>query len=160
MSREENRPFVKEGVRLASDSGRLFFLSTDYQLAIEEHADGAHLASDQDLPVALTRARELAPPGFLLGKSVHSLEGALKAEEQGADYVLLAPVFDPISKPRYRRALGLELLREAASVVSVPIFALGGITGENGLRVLEAGAFGLAGISLLLDDIERGLRDA
>jgi thiamine-phosphate pyrophosphorylase len=135
-------------------------LSTDYQLAIEEHADGAHLASDQDLTLALSLVRELGTPAFILGKSVHSLEGAREAEEQGADYVLLAPVFDPISKPRYRGALGLEVLRETASVLSIPVFALGGITDGNGLLALKAGAFGLAGISLLVDDIERGLSES
>ena len=160
LSREVNRIFVKEGVKLASDLGKLFLVSTDYRLAIEEHAEGAHLASDQDLLEARGVARELASSQFILGKSAHSTEETVQAESQGADYVLLAPVFDPISKPVYRRSLELENLQEAVRSVSIPVFALGGIMEGNGHLALEAGAYGLAGISLLVEDLDRSLKES
>ncbi|MBI4456547.1 MAG: thiamine phosphate synthase [Acidobacteria bacterium] len=110
-------------------------------------ADGVHLPAGS---VSIETARaELA--GKLAGVSVHSLEEALQADEGGADYLLLAPVFCPISKALTRAPLGLEGLRQVCSRVTTPVIALGGVTPECFTQVLDAGAAGVAGISLFAD---------
>jgi len=65
----------------------------------------------------------------------------------GADYVLLAPIFSPLSKDDGRPALGIEAIREFTRRSPTPVIALGGITNENVAACLEAGAAGIAGIS-------------
>jgi thiamine-phosphate pyrophosphorylase len=66
----------------------------------------------------------------------------------GADYILLGPVFSPLSKTSMQAPLGLSAIREAVQLTSVPILALGGITGSNAKSCIDAGAAGVAGISL------------
>lgn len=114
-------------------------------VAIAAGADGAHL---RDGSVAARDIRKIAPPGFIVSAACHSVEGARAAAESGADYILLAPIFAPLSKPAAGSPLGLEQLREAAASVSAPVIALGGITDENAGRCRDAGAAGVAGISL------------
>ncbi len=155
LSREENRGFVKTGSELASKGGKIFLVNGDVELALQERADGAHLTSRQDLKAAVRRREETGLTLFLLGKSVHSVPEAIRAESQGADYVLLAPVFDPISKGSYTAALGLGVLREAVESLSIPVFALGGITEENCRLVLDSGAVGIAGISWVSAHLRR-----
>lgn len=85
-------------------------------------------------------------PG-LLGQSVHSLDEALAAAAGGADYVMLSPVFPPISKPDdVRPALGLSALAEICARVPVPVIALGGVRFWNAEACLAAGAWGVAGM--------------
>jgi thiamine monophosphate synthase len=72
----------------------------------------------------------------------------LRAGDEGADYAVLAPIFAPLSKPSSRPPLGLEALRAVASRSSIPVLALGGITRENAPLCVEAGAAGVAGITL------------
>jgi thiamine-phosphate pyrophosphorylase len=116
-------------------------------VAIAAGADGVHL---RDGSVAAADIRKIAPGGFIISVACHSVEGARAAAESGADYIVLAPVFAPLSKPASRSPLGLDRLREAAASVSAPVIALGGITEENAGACLEAGAAGVAGISLFI----------
>jgi thiamine-phosphate pyrophosphorylase len=110
-------------------------------------AAGAHLPSNSP-PPGLWRG--IAPPGFLLGVSCHTVEETRLAETEGASYVLFAPVFEPISKRSLSPPAGLRKLAEACSAVRIPVWALGGITNENAGLCLAAGAAGVAGISLFL----------
>jgi thiamine-phosphate diphosphorylase len=157
LSRAKNRGFVRRGKQLASDTGKIFLVNTDLELAVQERADGAHLTSRQDLEVAFRTREESNLQRFILGQSVHSILEAVRAERQGADYVLLAPIFDPISKESLRPALGLSVLREAAEAVSIPVFGLGGTTEGNSHEVVESGAAGIAGISWLNDYVSQVL---
>ncbi len=108
-------------------------------------AAGVHLGG-QSLPARVVR--RLAPPGFLVGVSCHSLEDALDAESAGADYALLGPIFETPSKVGYGPPLGLGKLREVRGRVKIPVLALGGVTVERAKACLEAGAAGIAGISI------------
>ncbi len=109
---------------------------------------GLHLPSGED--IGAWRAHE-----GLLGVSTHSLEEALSAEDAGADYVLLSPVFRPTSKPEDDRpTLGLEGLEAAQRRLGIPVFALGGITPANAEAVLAV-TFGVAVLGFLAEVPER-----
>lgn len=110
-------------------------------------ADGLHLPAGQEL--AESARAQLR--GKLIGASVHSLAEALCAAGRGVDYLLLAPVFPPLSKPAIGGDLGVKKLREVCSAVPVPVIALGGMLPERFGAVLEAGAAGIAGITLFAD---------
>jgi thiamine-phosphate pyrophosphorylase len=114
-------------------------------VALAAGAAGVHLGT-QSLPARVVR--ELVPRDFLVGVSCHSFEEALSAEVGGADYVVLGPIFQTPSKLSYGAPLGLAKLREVTLQVKMPVLALGGITVECVRACLEAGAAGIAGISI------------
>lgn len=108
-------------------------------------AAGVHLGT-QSLPARLVRRQ--VPKEFLVGVSCHSLAEARAAEDAGADYAVLGPIFETPSKLPYGPPLGLARLREVAARVKIPLLALGGITVERVSACLEAGATGIAGITI------------
>lgn len=111
-------------------------------IAIACGAHGVQLRSNSLSPVAL---RQIAPRGFTIGVSCHSLEDVQRACNESADFALLAPIFD---SPGKGNSIGLAALREAARATPLPILALGGVTVERFSECLEAGAAGIAGIRL------------
>ena len=115
-------------------------------------ADGVHLP-ERGASVAVTR--RLAGDGFIIGRSVHSVEEAVKAQEEGADYVQVGAIFPTRSHPGLSPA-GPALLKSVAARVSIPIVAVGGITAENVGQVMQAGARGAAVISAILDSPSPG----
>lgn len=130
-------------------------------VALAAHAHGVHLGT-HSMPVDLVR--KLAPPGFVVGVSCHSLAEARAAEAAGANYILLGPIFPTPSKLQYGLPLGLARLREVTSQVSIPVFALGGITADRVAACRENGAAGIAGIRIFQDcnsvqEVVRDLRE-
>lgn len=110
-------------------------------------ADGAHIGQD-DGP--LPAAREKAGAGKLVGRSTHSVEQALAARDEGADYLGFGPLFATPTKPDYR-PIGLEdIARVHAEVTDRPIFCIGGIKLENLPEVIAAGARRVVIVSGLL----------
>ena len=107
-------------------------------------ADGVHLPADS-LPVAATRAA--VGRSFVIGASCHSAQEVGQAEAAGAEYVLVAPVFDTASKPGIQ-PMGLSTFAEICRGTSIPVFALGGVDETNARPCIDAGAKGLAGIRL------------
>lgn len=120
---------------LTAAAGVLFIVNDHLDVAMEADADGVHLGQD-DAPI--TRARQLWP-GRLVGRSTHSLAQALEAEEQGADYLGVGPVFATPTKPG-RPAVGLELVSAVAPRLHIPWVAIGGIDATTLPSVLAAGA--------------------
>lgn len=109
-------------------------------VALASGADGVHLRDGSPSPSVFVR------PGFLISASCHDPASVIHLRQ--ADLIILAPVFNPLSKPADGPPLGLEGLRIACNQSRVPVLALGGITAENSRSCLEAGAAGVAGISL------------
>ena len=117
-------------------------------VALAAEADGVHLKSDS-IPTALVR--RFVPAGFLVGRSVHTVDEARAAEADGADYVIFGTVFPSGSKPRGHRTAGLDALAAVAQAVRVPVLAIGGISLNTVAAAAEAGAGGVAAIGLFFD---------
>lgn len=118
----------------------------DVALACGAH--GAHLPGDSPPPSVW---RGIVPPGFMFGISCHSINDARTAQMGGAaDFIVAAPVFDPLSKVACRPPLGIEELKRICHTVTLPVFALGGVTRQNAAECFQAGAVGVAGITLYL----------
>lgn len=116
-------------------------------LAVALDLDGVHLRATS-LPVPV--ARRVVGEHRLVGVSAHSVEEVQRAGEEGADYVILGPIFETPSKREFGAPLGLTVLAAACRHSSVPVFAIGGITRERIEVVRDAGAFGVAMIGGIL----------
>jgi thiamine-phosphate pyrophosphorylase len=79
------------------------------------------------------------------------VQEAVQAQEDGADFVTLGPVYETPSKTRYGRPVGTEVLRGAAKALSIPVLAIGGITPERVPEVMRNGASGVALISAIME---------
>jgi len=117
-------------------AGVLLFVNDHLDLAMAVEADGVHLGQD-DLPV--TAARKLAPE-LLIGASTHSLEEALQAQDDGADYINIGPIFPTKTKEGVHRELGPEAIRTISAAVRLPFTVMGGINETNIEQVLAQGA--------------------
>jgi thiamine-phosphate pyrophosphorylase len=127
-------------------------------VACATSASGAHLG-EQSLPVAEARrlvSKRCARANFIVGVSAHSLEGAVQAEQWGADYVIFGPVYETPSKASYGQPQGVQRLREVCKRLTIPALAIGGITLENAGDCFAAGAAGIAGIRLFQDATDLG----
>jgi thiamine-phosphate pyrophosphorylase len=131
-------------------SGPLFILNDHPGLVSETGADGIHVGQD-DLSVAEARAR--AGGGIMVGKSTHSLEQALAAEKEGADYIGVGPIYATPTKPDYI-PVGPVLIGQVRSAVRVPQFCIGGINEATLPEVLAAGARRVVIVSDLLQSLD------
>jgi thiamine-phosphate pyrophosphorylase len=109
---------------------------------------GAVQRTHASLPVDDIRA--IAGRRLRIGASVHSLQDAVDAELEGADWVTYGPVYETPSKRPYGPPQGLARLADVARGLRIPVIAIGGITPERVKDVREAGARGVAVISSIL----------
>jgi thiamine-phosphate pyrophosphorylase len=116
-------------------------------LVLALNASGVHLRSNS-LPVPIVR--RLLGPDRLIGLSTHSSAEVREAESQQVDFVLVGPIYDTPSKRMYGRPLGVQTLKTICQAARIPIYAIGGITPERVPEVLDAGAYGVAVISSIL----------
>ncbi len=116
-------------------------------IAIAVDADGVHLGW-QSLEIG--SVRKMIGQDKLIGFSAHSLKEAERAENSGADYVTISPIFDTVNKDYFIKPLGVDEPGKIKKQISIPVIALGGINGNNVNEVLENGADGIAVISAIL----------
>ncbi len=129
--------------------GRLF-INDRLDVALAVPCAGVQLGRGS-LPVEAARALN---PTWWIGRSVHDLAEAEAARTEGADYLVVGPVFDTASHPG-RSGLGLKQLEAiAAAAGELPVIAIGGITAERVPDVKNSGAYGVAAIRALWDDAD------
>jgi len=158
LSRRELYLTALEVRQVTSENGASFIVNDSLDVALAAKADGVHLGQD-DLP--LEAARRIAPDGFIIGVSVGTVAQAVKAEDEGADYIALSPIFDTSSKDDAGKGRGLEMLKEIKKAVEIPVVAIGGIDKKSLPSVIRSGADGIAVISAVVGqkDIEAAARD-
>lgn len=147
MSGEELIECAVEIRALTKKAGVLFIVNDRLEIAIASKADGVHLGQD-DLPARL--ARPLAPQGFIIGVSAGTLEEAVQAERDGADYIGLGPICHTGSKKDAGPVCGFDLITRVKNAVKIPVIAIGGIGPDNAKEAIAAGADGLAAISAVV----------
>ena len=127
-----------------ADNRSCLVVNERFDIALSAGTIGVHFPENA---CPLNNVRSVAPD-LIQGKSVHSIEGALDAENEGADYLVAGPVFDTPLKRQYGPPLGPELFGRICADVSLPVYAIGGITPVNTPRCLDNGAYGIAALSL------------
>lgn len=147
---DERRKMAQDLRELCSRHDALLIINDLPELARDVNADGVHLGQD-DMPAV--QARQLLGGGKIIGISTHSVEEALKAEAQGADYIAIGSIFATDSKNDTTQ-VGLDTLRNVRKAVRVPLVAIGGITPDGAFEAIEAGADSIAVISGIMADAD------
>lgn len=131
----------------------LLFVNDRLDVALAVPSAGVHLRHGS-LPVSAARALN---PLWWIGKSVHNLAEAEAARAEGADYLVVGPVFATASHPGHT-PLGLKRLQAITKAADgLPVIAVGGITADRVREVRQSGAYGIAAIRALWDDADPGL---
>ena len=125
----------------------LLFINDRVDVVLALGADGVHLRSDS---MPIKEARRVLGPNRWIGASAHSVEEVLKAETEGADFVVLGPIYDTPSKRLHGDPIRLHALKEATQQSHLPVFAIGGISLPRVQEARCAGAHGIALISAIL----------
>lgn len=123
------------------------FINDRADVALIVNAEGVHLGQSS-MPADVVRG--IVKGQMHIGVSTHSLDEALTASRQGADFITFGPVFYTPSKAGYGEPLGLQKLKEVSQVIEIPVYAIGGIKRDNLVDVLKAGAKGVALITGIL----------
>ena len=131
---------------ITSAAGIPLIVNDHAEIAAKVPVEGVHLGQDDD---SLSHARKKAGRHVLLGKSTHSLEQAVAAQREGADYIGFGPIFATPTKPDYQ-PIGVTGIKRVHNEVTAPIFCIGGIKIDNLGEVIAAGAKRVAIVSGLL----------
>lgn len=149
--REKNLPkeeFYKEAQeikRICSQYQVPFLINDNVELACRVHADGVHIGQSD---MEVLQARKEIGKDKILGVSAQTVEQAVLAEKQGADYLGVGAVFATNSKTD-AKTVDLVTLREICQAVSIPVIAIGGIKRENLGQLSGTGICGIAVISAI-----------
>jgi thiamine-phosphate pyrophosphorylase len=155
---------IKESLEIANEikkicvkKGILFIVNDSLEVALAAGADGIHIGQE-DMPVM--EARKLMPIDMILGCSVRTAEQAIKAKNDGADYLGVGAMFSTTTKES-AKVVGVGRIGEIKKAVNLPIVAIGGINKSNLADVIKAGADTVAVISAVMgaDDIEKATRE-
>jgi thiamine-phosphate pyrophosphorylase len=143
--RERNLPvrqlagLTRKVLSLPNPHGTKILINDRADVAIACGAHGVHLRDGSVPPEIFAR------PGFFVSIACHNIADLERT--RGADFILLAPIFKPLSKEDTRPVLGIEAIGEITRISPIPVLALGGINAVNARLCVEAGAAGVAGIS-------------
>jgi len=146
LSKKELLPIAQQLKELCAEHNVLFIVNDYLDIALAADADGLHLGQN-DLPVKA--ARKLLPIDKILGCSTTTVDQAVTAESEGADYIAVGSIYPTTSKAT-AKVIGLDGLRQIRQAVTLPLVAIGGITQDNAAEVIAAGASSVAVISAIL----------
>jgi len=138
---------------ICKENGVLFIVNDSLEVALACGADGLHVGQE-DFPVTIAKA--LIPINMILGCSVRTVDEAIAAKKDGADYLGVGAIFATATKETVQ-AVGIKRIEEIKKAVDIPIVAIGGINKRNLSKVMKAGAVAAAVISAILgaEDIEK-----
>ncbi len=148
-TRDDNN-YAKIARKIAQDCkarGIPFLLNDRWQLVDETGADGVHLGQD-DAPIE--QVRRALGPGAIIGLSTHNRAEAEEAQERGADYIGLGPMFSTTTKDLTLPPGGPALFENVAGATDLPIFCIGGIHEGNLPSLIEVGVTQVAISSAIL----------
>ena len=132
---------------ICRDRGAIFVLNDYPGMAAEIGADAVHVGQDGG---SLAEVRRVVGEGVIVGRSTHSLEQAMQARQEGADYIGFGPLFPTGTKPG-RKSIGLADITAAQEAAGdMPLFCIGGINETTLPSVLQAGARRVVIVSWLL----------
>jgi len=157
QSKRELLPIAQQLRNLCAEHDVLFIVNDYLDLALATDADGLHLGQN-DLPIGV--ARKLLPIDKILGCSTTTVNQAIAAQSEGADYVAVGSIYPTTSKEMVE-VVGLDRLRQIRQAVTLPLIAIGGITKDNVAEVMAAGADSVAVISAVVraEDVEEAARE-
>jgi thiamine-phosphate pyrophosphorylase len=154
------REFIEEALAiqpLLARHGIPLIINDRVDVALAVKADGVHLGQKD---MSCRMARQIAPHSMLIGISVESLEDAITAQKDGADYLGVSPIYTTPTKTDTAQPLGLDGLRSIRSAVDLPLVGIGGLNAGNAAEVIDNGADGVAVVSAIVaaDDPEAATR--
>ena len=140
----------------SATSARWDFLTNHAHVLLSISQDPGIRLRMQELLIQLWREQQSTV--FLV---THSVEEAVWMESQGADYIILGPIYETPSKQLFGPPLGIHTLEEACRLVHIPIIGIGGVTAARAREMRRAGAFGAAVITAILGatDVESAARE-
>jgi thiamine-phosphate pyrophosphorylase len=147
LTTREFREIALEAVNAARTGGARLLINDRVDVAMLAGADGVHLGGD-DLPP--DDARRLLGTEAIIGVSCHNLADVRAAMEQPVDYIAVGPVYPTGTKALRYPVVGIELIKRARALTTLPLVAIGGITVRSAAEVAAAGADGIAVIAELM----------
>jgi len=123
-------------LKKSCDANTLFIVNDFLDVAKIIDCDGLHFGQGD---LSLKLARQFLGPNKIIGISCHSLKQAIDAQNCGADYIGVGPIFSTPTKPEYK-PVGLGLIKAISKKIKIPFFVIGGINRNNLNSVLSAGA--------------------
>ncbi|ASG29119.1 MULTISPECIES: thiamine phosphate synthase [Fusobacterium] len=142
---------VKKIYPICKKYGIDLILHQNYDLNLDEkyNIEGIHLSYEIFKSLNKNIREKLIKKYKRIGVSIHSLEEAKDVENLGATYVVAGHIFETDCK-KGLEPRGLNFIKELSSILTIPIFAIGGINEENSNLVLNSGAFGVCMMSSLM----------
>ena len=142
LSARQLHALAQQVLRLPNARHTRILINDRSDIALATGAAGVHLRANSVSP---SRIRSIAPPDFVIGVSCHSVADVCRAEDEGASFAVLGPIY---ASPGKGPPLGLGPLADAAHRARIPVLALGGISSERIPECINSGAAGIAGISM------------
>ena len=146
MSDSEFLALAKEFRRITSQSKTLFIVNDRAEIAKKVDADGLHIGQSD---LNIHSGRKIIGYDRILGVSTHNIVQARKAQQEGADYISVGPIF-PTPTKDYEPPVGLDYLKEVKREITLPFVAIGAINFKNLSEVLQSGGTRVAICSAII----------
>ncbi len=143
-----NKDFLEEAVqikKICDNYNVPFIINDNIEIALKTNADGVHVGQN-DMEAA--QVRKLLGENKILGVSVQTVDQAILAEKQGADYLGVGAIFHTGSKVD-ADDVSIKTLKKICEAVNIPVIAIGGINKDNIMKLAGSGICGIAVISAI-----------